>query len=180
MFGITKKDLEVFLDLVLDIGKWALGGFDPMIPEIEDEDFVRAESGVKPDSGGLSQPVDARPTQVGPVGETPATSSNCKSCGGTGQIGVGASGGGMSFHYEPCYVCNSPFKELFTDRYCVEAGPPILPIDPQADKLVNDIVDRKLLEKRVGKLEKENAHLKECLSEMGKIFREYRDTGKVV
>lgn len=37
MFGITKKDWEVFLDLARDVGKWALDGFDPMVPEIDEE-----------------------------------------------------------------------------------------------------------------------------------------------
>jgi len=70
MFGLTKKDLEVFFDVAGNIVDWALDGFDPMVPF---DDYGAGDGGKPSSGGGFSQPADARPTQVGPVGETPTT-----------------------------------------------------------------------------------------------------------
>lgn len=75
--------IEYISELILD-------GLHPVVPDLSD-DYVGAGDGEKPSSdGGLSAPVDATPTQVGPVGERPTSSASCKICGGSGSAGKAA------------------------------------------------------------------------------------------
>lgn len=99
------------------LAKWVWGVLEdlsPVIPDLSD-DYVGAENGEKPFSGGgLSAPADATPTQIGSVGEKPTSSAYCKICNGSGTIGMGGGpSGSMSYYVAPCPECNNPLmKEL--------------------------------------------------------------------
>ncbi|MHA2428043.1 MAG: hypothetical protein ACXADB_08480, partial [Candidatus Hermodarchaeia archaeon] len=70
--------------IVEKVAKWLLDAMYPIIPSVEpysacledEKNFAGAGDGEKPSSGGgLSEPADATPTQVGPAGEKPASSA---------------------------------------------------------------------------------------------------------
>ena len=45
MFGLTKKDLETFVETAMSVAEWALEGFYPIVPDLNDEEFVNSLPG---------------------------------------------------------------------------------------------------------------------------------------
>jgi hypothetical protein len=144
--------------------KWILDAMYPVLPSVEPysasledaESFVGAGDGEKPSSGGgLSEPADATPTQVGPAGEKPASSAKCTHCGGTGSIGVGSGAAGCySYHMIPCTECSQILKfnmedesELLDKLF----GKKLSPDDTWAEGWKQDeLIDKDLEQKAVG------------------------------